>query len=122
MSLLDSLTFFLYLCIKDYIVMGANKICTIAASEDGDRIYCLYKEESETLAKGFYDFIKEKFIVTEFYTKKLKEGQSPREVIMNMKHTLDVDYDWELTDEDKIIQNIEEGMMKKKKRKRKTKE
>jgi hypothetical protein len=101
--------------------MGANKICTVATSEDGDRIYCLYKEESETLAKGFYDFIKERFIVTEFYTNKLKEGQSPREAIINMKQTLDLDYDWELTDEDKIIQNIEEGMMKKKKRKRKKK-
>lgn len=101
--------------------MGANKISTIATSEDGDRIYCLYKEDSDTLAKGFYDFIKENFILTEFYTKKLKEGQTPREVIMNIKRTLDVDYDWELADEEKIITSIEEGMMKKKKRKRKKK-
>lgn len=101
--------------------MGANKISTIAASEDGDRIYCLYKEDSDTLAKGFYDFIKEKFILTEFYTKKLKEGQSPKEVIINMKHILDIDYDWELSDEEKIITSIEEGMMKKKKRKNRKK-
>ena len=101
--------------------MGANKIHTIATSDDGDKIYCLYKEESDTLVKGFYDFTKERFIVTEFYTKKLKDGQTPREVIMNMKQILDIDCDWELKDEESIIHNIEEGMMVKKKRKRKNK-
>ena len=35
-----------------------------------------------------------------------------------MKYTLDVDFDWELKDEDKLIKNIEEGMLKKKKKKR----
>jgi hypothetical protein len=38
-----------------------------------------------------------------------------------MKQILDIDYDWELKDEESIIHNIEEGMMIKKKRKRKNK-
>lgn len=95
-----------------------NKICTVATSEDGDRIYCLYKHGGDTMEKGFYDFNKHTFIITEFYTRKLPPDQTVEEVIKEMKHTLDVDFDWELKDEDKLIQNIEEGMLNKKKKKR----
>lgn len=95
-----------------------NKICTVATSEDGDRIYCLYKHGGDTMAKGFYDFNKHTFIITEFYTRKLPPDQTVEEVIKEMKYTLDVDFDWELKDEDKLIENIEEGMLNKKKKKR----
>ena len=95
-----------------------NKICTVATSEDGDRIYCLYKHGGDTMAKGFYDFNKHTFIITEFYTRKLPPDQTVEEVIKEMKYTLDVDFDWELKDEDKLIENINEGLMKKKKKKR----
>jgi hypothetical protein len=94
----------------------SNKICTVATSEDGDRIYCLYKQGGDTMAKGFYDFHKHAFIITEFYTRKLPPDQTVEEVIKEMKYTLDVDFDWELKDEDKLIENINEGLMKKKKR------
>ena len=96
----------------------SNKICTVATSEDGDRIYCLYKQGGDTMAKGFYDFNKHTFIITEFYTRKLTPDQTVEEVINEMKYTLDVDFDWELKDEDKLIENINEGLMKKKKKKR----
>ena len=96
----------------------SNKICTVATSEDGDRIYCLYKQGGDTMAKGFYDFNKHTFIITEFYTRKLTPDQTVEEVIKEMKYTLDVDFDWELKDEDKLIENINEGLMKKKKKKR----
>ncbi len=95
-----------------------NKIYTVATSEDGDRIYCLYKHGGDTMAKGFYDFNKHTFIITEFYTRKLPPDQTVEEVIKEMKYTLDVDFDWELKDEDKLIENIEEGMLNKKKKKR----
>ena len=95
-----------------------NKICTVATSEDGDRIYCLYKQGGDTMAKGFYDFNKHTFIITEFYTRKLPPDQTVEEVIKEMKFVLDVDFDWELKDEDKLIENIEEGMLNKKKKKR----
>lgn len=95
-----------------------NKICTVATSEDGERIYCLYKQGGETMAKGFYDFSRHTFIITEFYTRKLTPDQSVEEVIKEMKFTLDVDFDWTLENEDKLIKNIEEGMLKKKKKKR----
>lgn len=101
--------------------MASNKICTIASSDNGDRIYCLYKEGTDTLAKGFYDFNQHLFIVTEFYSKKLTPGQTPREAIEQLQEILDLDFDWELKDADKLIKNIEEGMQirhKKKKRKR----
>ena len=95
-----------------------NKICTVATSEDGDRIYCLYKQGGNTMAKGFYDFNKHAFIITEFYTRKLPPDQTVEDVIKEMKYTLDVDFDWELKDEDKLIESINEGLMKKKKKKR----
>ena len=95
-----------------------NKICTVATSEDGDRIYCLYKQGGDTMAKGFYDFNKHTFIITEFYARKLTPDQTVEEVIKEMKYTLDVDFDWELKDEEKLIENIKEGLMKKKKKKR----
>ena len=95
-----------------------NKICTVATSEDGDRIYCLYKQGGYTMAKGFYDFNKHTFIITEFYTRKLPPDQTVEEIIKAMKYTLDVDFDWELKDEEKLIENINEGLMKKKKKKR----
>ena len=95
-----------------------NKICTVATSEDGDRIYCLYKQGGDTMAKGFYDFNKHTFIITEFYTRKLPPDQTVEEAIKEMKYTLDVDFDWELKDEDKLIESINEGLMKKKKKKR----
>ena len=95
-----------------------NKICTVATSEDGDRIYCLYKEGGETMAKGFYDFNKHTFIITEFYARKLTPDQTVEGVINEMKFVLDVDFDWELKDEEKLIENIKEGMLKKRKKKK----
>ena len=97
-----------------------NKICTVATSDDGDRIYCLYKRDRETLAKGFYDFNKHTFIITEFYTRKLKPEETVEEIIGSMRQTLDYDFDWTLEDEDKLIDNIKEGMMMKKKKKKRT--
>ena len=100
----------------------ANKICMIGATDDGDRIFCLYKQGTETLARGYYDFNKSSFIITEFYTKKLTPGQTPKDVIKEMKTTLDLNYDWELKDDEKIIKHIEEGIINsKRKRKRKKK-
>ena len=101
--------------------MGSNKISTIAASEDGNRIYCLFKQDNKTIAKGYYDFEKESFFITEFYTKKLPEGETPKQAIETFKHLLDLDFDWNLKDADKLIEAIEEGELKTKKRKRKNK-
>ena len=104
--------------------MATSKICTIGSSDDGDRIFCLYKEGNETMAKGFYDFNKHTFIVTEFYSRKLTPFQTPRNVIMELKQILDEEMDWSLNNEEKLIQHIEEGMntskkIKKKKRNKK---
>lgn len=96
----------------------AGKIAMVAASEDGDRIYCLYKQNGESLVKGFYDFDKHTFIVTEFYTKKMQQDQTPRSIILALKELLRIDFDWELTNEESIIRNIEEGLLKGKRKRR----
>lgn len=102
--------------------MAANKLCMVAASEDGNRIYCTYKENNIILLKGFYDFNKETFVVMEFYTKKLTTGQKPEDVIASLKKLLFLDYDWELRDEERIIEHIKEGLLKAKRKKRKRKQ
>ena len=95
-----------------------GKIGMVAASEDGDRIYCIYKQQGDTLLKGFYDFDRHTFIITEFYTKKLQPEQTPRDVILAFKELLNVDFDWELKNEESIIKNIEEGLLKGRRKKR----
>ena len=96
-----------------------GKISMVGASEDGDKIYCLYREGTDVLLRGFYDFEKESFFICEFYTKKLKPEQTPKSVIMSLKEILDIDYDWELKDDESIIRNIEEGIISAKRKYRK---
>lgn len=101
--------------------MGTSKICTVSVSDDGDRIFCLWKEGSTTIAKGFYDFNRHQFSVSEFYTKKLLPGETPRDAITRLQQTLDIEMDWELKDPEGLIRSVEEGINKiknKKKRKR----
>ena len=96
-----------------------GKLHTIAATEDGDRIFCLYKQGNTTLLKGFYDFPRESFYITEFYTKKLSPDQTPKQVIEELKEYLFVEYDWELKNEKLIIKHIEEGIINSKRKKKK---
>ena len=97
----------------------STKICTVATSEDGDKIYCMCKYDGKTLAKGLYDFNKHTFIITEFYANKLTPEQSTEEIIREFKRTLDIDFDWELKDEERLIENINEGMLRRKKKRNK---
>ena len=81
----------------------------IGSSDDGDRIFCTYKINGFTVLRGMYDFIKERFVVLNFYKSKVPEDSTPLKVLMSLKEELNLEYDWELPGIAKIVKLIENG-------------
>ena len=104
--------------------MSANNIQIVGSSEDGDRIFCTYKLNGFTVARGMYDFNKEKFVILNFYKSKVPEDSTILKVLLSLKEKLDAEYDWELSGIAKIIKLIEKGEIngdRKRKHKKKNK-
>ena len=92
----------------------------LADSEDGNKIFCLYKINKIPLVKGYYNFATELFTVTHFNTKRLPPGYTPLKVLTALKEELFIELDWELKNISRLVKQIEEGKLnKQKKHKRK---
>jgi hypothetical protein len=48
------------------------------------------------MAKGYYDFDKEKFFVTNYVKKNFERGIGKNTINKNLKEILNIDYDWEM--------------------------
>ena len=98
----------------------SEKLSLVASSEDGNKIYCLYKIDNKIIARGFYDFNRDSFVVTEFYKNKLEPEQTIKSIIISLKEFLLINFDWELKHTNRIIYNIENNIIPyKRKRKKK---
>ena len=52
--------------------------------------------KKKTVAKGFYDFDKDKFFITRYLKQNFPQGVGKNTIQKNFKQILLTDYDWEL--------------------------
>lgn len=95
------------------------KLSLIGASDDGDRIFCMFKSNGKSLVRGMYDFSRETFVALNFQPINLQEGQTPEMVFNELSKTLMEDFDWEFKDKEKILTMINNGKKINAKRKKK---
>lgn len=72
------------------------KFFTFSANEDGTKIYCRLALNRKTLIKGYYDFNKDKFIITQYVKKNFCKGIGKNTARKKLKEILLTDYDWTL--------------------------
>lgn len=85
--------------------MHKCKVTTIGSDDNGEVIFCLFKIDGQTVCKGIFNFIGEKFHVIKWNNKTISENlnMTMEEVIEKLEETLSIDYDWELSKRDKRI-------------------
>lgn len=77
--------------------MGEDfKLFAFASNEDGSKIFCRLAYKKKTMAKGFYDFGKEKFFVTNYVKTNFVKGIGKNTVKEKLIELLREDYDWEM--------------------------
>ena len=72
------------------------KLITFASNKDGTKIYCRLALNKKTLIKGYYDFNKEKFFITDYVKKNFINGIGKNTAKNKLKELLEIDYDWNL--------------------------
>ena len=72
------------------------KVFTFASNKDGTKIFCRLALNKKTLIKGFYDFNKEKFYITEYVKNNFTNGIGKNTARKKLKEILLIDYDWDL--------------------------
>ena len=70
------------------------KLITFASNKNGTKIFCRLAFNKKTIIKGFYDFNKEKFIITDYLKKNFTQGINRKIAEANLKEILDIDYGW----------------------------
>lgn len=72
------------------------KLFAFASNKDGSKIFCRLAYKKKTMAKGFYDFDKEKFFVTNYVKTNFVKGIGKNTVKKKLIELLREDYDWEM--------------------------
>ena len=72
------------------------KLFAFASNKDGSKIFCRLAYKKKTIAKGFYDFDKEKFFVTSYVKSNFVRGIGKNTVNKKLIEILRLDYDWEM--------------------------
>ena len=70
------------------------KLIAFASNKNGTKIFCRLALNKKTIIKGFYDFNKEKFIITDYLKKNFTQGINRKIAEANLKEILDIDYGW----------------------------
>lgn len=76
--------------------MSDYKLFTFASNPSGTKIFCRFTYKKKTIAKGFYDFDKEKFFITSYHPQNFPHGVGKNTIKKYLKIILNLDYDWEL--------------------------
>ena len=77
--------------------MGEDfKLFAFASNKDGSKIFCRLAYKKKTMAKGFYDFDKEKFFVTSYVKSNFVRGIGKNTIKKELIELLRLDYDWEM--------------------------
>ena len=72
------------------------KLFAFASNKDGSKIFCRLAYKKKTMAKGFYDFDKEKFFVTSYVKSNFVRGIGKNTIKKELIELLRLDYDWEM--------------------------
>ena len=72
------------------------KLIAFATNDDGSKIYCRLAYGKKTLIKGFYDFSKEKFFITNYVKSNFQQGIGKNTAKNKLVELLRIEYDWEL--------------------------
>jgi hypothetical protein len=72
------------------------KLITFASNKDGTKIYCRLAHNKKTLIKGYYDFNKEQFIITDYVKQNFIQGIGKNTAKKKLQELLEQDYDWNL--------------------------
>ena len=72
------------------------KLITFASNKDGSKIFCRLAMNKKTLIKGFYDFNKENFFITEYVKKNFINGIGKNTAKKILKEILEEDFNWEM--------------------------
>lgn len=77
--------------------MDSNfKLFAFASNGDGSKIYCRLAYNKKTMLKGYYDFDKEKFFITNYVKTNFIKGIGKNTIKKNLIEILNEEYDWEL--------------------------
>jgi hypothetical protein len=80
----------------------------------------MYKYGGKTLVRGFYDFLRETFVILNFNPNYLND-LTAEETLRKLAKTLLEDYDWEFNDLEKVIRMVNNGNKINSKRKKRNK-
>ena len=72
------------------------KVFAFASNKDGTKIFCRLALNKKTLIKGYYDFNKEKFYITQYVKENFIDGIGKNTARKKLKEILEQDYDWEM--------------------------
>jgi len=73
------------------------KLITFASNKKGTKVFCRFAFNKKTLIKGYYDFNKELFFITEYNKKNFiinEIGKNTAKTLL--KQILQIEYDWTL--------------------------
>ena len=76
--------------------MSDYNLFTFASNKDGSKIFCRLAYKKKTVLKGFYDFNKSKFVITDYVKSNFEKGVGRNTVKKKLEEILLEDYDWEL--------------------------
>jgi hypothetical protein len=76
--------------------MSDYNFFTFASNKDGSKIFCRLAYKKKTVVKGFYDFDKGKFVITDYVKSNFEKGVRRNTVKKKLEEILLEDYDWEL--------------------------
>lgn len=76
--------------------MSDYNLFTFASNKDGSKIFCRLAYKKKTVVKGFYDFDKGKFVITDYVKSNFEKGVGRNTVNKKLEEILLEDYDWEL--------------------------
>lgn len=76
--------------------MSDYNFFTFASNKDGSKIFCRLAYKKKTVVKGFYDFDKGKFVITDYVKSNFEKGVRRNTVKKKLEEILLEDYDWEI--------------------------
>ncbi len=72
------------------------KLFPFATNKSGSKVFCRLAYKKKTVLKGFYDFDKDKFFITDYIKQHFPQGTGKPTIKQILRFYLSIDYDWEL--------------------------
>ena len=72
------------------------KLFPFTTNKDGSKIFCRLAYKKRTVLKGFYDYNRDRFLITDYVKTNFPRGTGRPTIKRILKFYLAIDYDWEL--------------------------